>query len=201
MAKTKGNANFSGALGAYFFFTRRYLIGFYLAMGFAAGFAVFISLLTLLLMAVGVLPGEDFARHGRFFTQMVVFFGVGLLVLLAAVTIAFHLWQVIIRRSDVRGEFPEMVAQMRVLRAFSDAKPGAGSAFLAFLVPSVVVASVMVLPLFGLIAAFAGFLGVDSVRPIAPIDLFVPAYFLVWVSVFLMNLHYYLGSRRVHEVK
>jgi len=199
MAKSKTAADFSGALRAYFFFTRRYLVGYYLAMGFAFGFSAFISLVTLLLMALGILPGGPFAPHGRFFLQMVVFFGIGLLVLLAAVTIAFHLWQVVIRHSDVRGEFPEMIARMRVIRAYSEATKSVAPKFVAFLVPSVAVASALVLPLFALIALFAEYLGGERVRTVGPMDLFVPAYFLVWVSVFLMNLHYYLGSRRVHE--
>ncbi|HXV74380.1 MAG TPA: hypothetical protein VD713_06590, partial [Sphingomonadales bacterium] len=196
MAKERKTADFEAALRAYFFFTRRSLIGFYLAMGFAVGFAVFISILTAALIALGTIPG-GFASHGRFFAQMVVYFGIGLLILLAAVTIAFHLWQIVIRRSDIGGEFPEVIERMRVIRAFSDAGAGAGTKFFAFILPPVAAASLLVLPLFGGVAFLSEPLGFDGTGALRPMDLFIPVYFLVWVATFLVGLHYHLGSRRV----
>lgn len=200
MAKTK-DANFYGALKAYFFFTQRYLYGFYMALGFIFAFAIFISLAALIALVLNWVTGEDFFGNLRFIVQVIIFFSIGLQAILALVTIAFHLWQITLKRADVREEFPETLRRMHTIRTYYDSTWNFVAKFLAFFIPSVAVSAAMVIPLFVLVYLSGGILGLENAPPHILRGIFIPDYFLVWLSVFLMNLHYYLGSQRIHEVK
>lgn len=185
-------ADFLGAMNAFFFFTRRYVIVFYAVLGFAAVFAIFVSLFSIVLVLVSLISGGGLSEEFEFTLIVLIFFGLGFQAIMAAASIAFNLWQIIFRRDDEEEEFPETLERMRLIKKYIDGTRNFAAKFLIFLIPTVTVTLILVVPLFIMIFLFTSYIEFEQTPPDLLRGIFIPALFLVSTSVFLMNYNYYL---------
>ena len=191
---------FADAARAYFFFTRRYMLVFYSVLGFALLFALLFSLGAFLLAVLGVTEGEGFRGDVDFLAKAVAFFGLGLQGLMALATIAYNLWHITFQKGEPHEELPETLKHMHALRRYHGATGNIFSKFLAFLLPGLLTTLALVVPLFTLLA----YIGQPVQQTIGVPDflrgVIVPDAFLVWLSVLLTNLNYYLGIQHLDKI-
>ncbi len=185
-------ADFLGAMNAFFFFTNRYVIVFYAVLGFATVFAIFVSLFSIILVLVSLVSGGGLSEEFEFTLIVLIFFGLGFQAIMAAASIAYNLWQIISRREEMEEEFPETLARMRLVKKYYGGTRNFLAKFLTFLVPTVTVTLILVVPLFVMIFLFTSYIEFEQAPPDLFRGIFIPALFLVSTSVFLMNYNYYL---------
>jgi len=188
-------ANFSGAIGAYYFFTRRYVLVFYAVLAFAFVFAILISLVSIGLTVFNLLAGESFQDELEFTLMVFIFFGLGFQAIMAFASSAYNLWHITFQQADPREEFPATLKRMDLIRTYYGSTRNGVAKLLAFLLPGLLVTLILVVPLFAAVLFFSSFLSFAEVQPNIIRGIFIPDLFLVWLSVFLMNFNYYLGTK------
>ena len=87
-------ANFSGAIGAYYFFTRRYVLVFYSVLAFAFVFAILVSLVSIGLTVINLIAGDNFTDELEFTLMVFIFFGLGFQAIMAFASSAYNLWHI-----------------------------------------------------------------------------------------------------------
>ena len=192
-------ADFLGAMNAFFFFTHRYVIVFYSVLGFAAVFAIFVSLVSIALVLFSLISGGGSSEEFEYTLVVLIFFGIGFQAIMAVASIAYNLWQIISRREDAKEEFPETLARMRLVKKYFASTGNFIAKFLTFFVPAVAVTLILVVPLFAIIFLFTSYIEFEQAPPDLFRGLFLPALFLVSASVFLMNYNYYLRLKSLEN--
>jgi len=185
------DADFFGAMRAFFFFTQRYVIVFYAVLGFATVFAIFVSLVSIVMVLFSLLAGGGLSEEFEFILLVWIFFGLGLQTLMAAFTIAFNLWELISGRDEEKEEFPETLEWMGLVKKYY---AGTGNLFfkiLTFFIPSLTITLALVVPLFGIIMLFTSAIEFKQAPPNLIKGIFIPELYLVGASVFLNNYNYY----------
>lgn len=194
-------ANFSGAIGAYYFFTRRYVLVFYAVLAFAFVFAILVSLVSIGLTVFNLFAGESFQDELEFTLMVFIFFGLGFQAIMAFASSAYHLWHITFQQADPREEFPSTLKRMDLIRTYYDSTRNGAAKLLAFLLPGFLVTLILVVPLFAAVLFFSSFITFAEAQPNIIRGIFIPDLFLVWLSVFLMNFNYYLGTKSSRENK
>ncbi len=193
------NPGFMDAIRAYFFFTRRYVLVFYAVLLFAAFFAILISFVSIALVFLNMLTGGDDGGEFRFTLMVLIFFGIGFQALMAFASIAYNLWNITFQQNDLKREFPATRARVKMLRAYFDSSNNFITKLLTFLIPSILTTLILVVPLFGLVVFLVSLIEIGQPTPTFLRDIFIPDSFLVGLSVFVMNLNYYLETRLVKK--
>lgn len=190
---------FVDAFKAFMFFTRRYVLVFYSVLLFAGFFAILISLVSIVLVFLNLFTGGDDGGELKFTLMVFIFFGIGFQALMAFASIAYNLWNITFQHNDVKKEFPATQARVKMIRTYFDGTKNFVAKFFTFLIPGLLTTLFLVLPLFGLVILLTSFIDLGSSSPTILRDIFIPASFLVGLSVFLMNFNYYLETRVVKK--
>lgn len=191
--------DFSGALKAYFFFTRRYILVFYAVLAFALVFAILVSLVSIGLTVFDFLTGGNSSGEFEFTLKVLIFFALGFQAIMAFASIAYNLWHITFQKADSGDEFPATLKRMHLIRSYYKSTRNFVAKFFAFLIPGLVVTLILVVPLFAMVLLFVSFITFEQAPPNIMRDIFIPDIILVWLSVLLMNFNYYLGARGLKE--
>jgi len=193
---------FVTAMKAFFFFNRRYVMVFYSVLGFAVAFAIFASLVSIGMVLFSLISGGGPSEEFEFILLVLIFFSLGFQVLMAFVTIASNLWQMVFQRDEEQDEFPETLKRMQLIKAYFDRMTTAFFRYcmvmFTVLAPTIIITLVLVVPLFTMVYLATLVITFDQTPAGLIQNIFVWDTILVGLSIFLMNYNYYL---RLNDLK
>jgi len=195
---------FIATIQAFFFFNRRYVVVFYSVLGFAVAFTIFASLVSIGMVLFSLLFSGTPSEELEFILLVLIFFCLGFQVLMAFVTIASNLWQMIAQQDQIRDEFPETLKRMQLIKAYFDGVTVAVFRYFIILItvltPTVIVTLVLIVPLFTMIYLTTSGITFEEAPTYLVENIFFWDTVLVGLSIFLMNFNYYLRLKDLKNI-